>query len=170
VGISVNSSGQIEFTAEGSGGVGSVGGATPDSSGDVAIESSDDSILAAVDSNGDLSLTVNPATRAPTANFTNGTIALSGTISIEIPEIPYGGTITGWRIVGDASGNASIIVQHATFSAYNTMTTLFTATCTGAIKASATGLTHPFSPGDVIRFSGSGFANMTRCSIKLTVA
>lgn len=169
VGISVESSGALALTAAG-GGVGSVGGATPDSSGNVGIGSSDASIVAAVDSNGDLDLTVNPATRAPMAGFGNGSLTLTGTMTLEIPYMKYGGTITGWRIVGNTAGDASITVSHSTFAAYNTMTTLFTAVCSGAIKASDTGLSHPFAVGDVLRFSATGFSGFTRCAIVLDVA
>jgi hypothetical protein len=169
VGISVDSSGALALTAAG-GGVGSVGGATPDSSGNVGIGSSDASIVAAVDSNGDLDLTVNPATRAPMAGFGNGSLTLTGTMTLEIPYMKYGGTITGWRIVGNTAGDASITVSHSTFAAYNTMTTLFTAVCSGAIKASDTGLSHPFAIGDVLRFSATGFSGFTRCAIVLDVA
>jgi hypothetical protein len=157
-------------TTAGGGGVGSIGGATPDSSGNVGIGSSDDSIVATVDSNGELDLRVNPETRAPMAGFGNGSIILSGTLTVEIPAMKYGGTITGWRIVGDTSGDVSIVVSHATFAAYNTMTTLFTAVCSGQIKESDTGLNHPFAVGDVLRFSASGFAGFTRVSIVLDVA
>lgn len=170
--VSINSAGQIVIYADsaGGGGVGSVGGATPDSSGNVGIGSSDSSIVAVVDSNGDLDLTVNPATRGPMAGFGNGSIILSGTLTVEVPAMKYGGTITGWRIVGDTSGDVSIVVSHATFAAYNTMTTLFTAVCSGQIKESDTGLNHPFAVGDVLRFSASGFALFTRCAIVLDVA
>jgi hypothetical protein len=169
VGIGVDSAGSLALTAAG-GGVGSIGGATPDSSGNVGIGSSDDSIVATVDSNGELDLRVNPETRAPMAGFGNGSIILSGTLTVEIPAMKYGGTITGWRIVGDTSGDVSIVVSHATFAAYNTMTTLFTAACSGQIKESDTGLNHPFAVGDVLRFSASGFAGFTRVSIVLDVA
>jgi hypothetical protein len=170
VGIGVDSAGALTLTAAGGGGVGSVGGATPDSSGNVGIGSSDASIVATVDSNGDLDLRVNPETRAPMAGFGNGSIILSGTLTIEVPAMKYGGTITGWRIVGDTSGDVSIVVSHATFAAYNTMTTLFTAVCSGQIKESDTGLNHPFAVGDVLRFSASGFAGFTRVAIVLDVA
>jgi hypothetical protein len=169
VGIGVDSAGALALTAAG-GGVGSIGGATPDSSGNVGIGSSDDSIVATVDSNGELDLTVNPATRAPIAGFGNGSLTLTGTLTVEIPAMKYAGTITGWRIVGNTAGDASITVSHSTFAAYNTMTTLFTAVCSGAIKASDTGLSHPFAIGDVLRFSATGFSGFTRCAIVLDVS
>lgn len=103
------------------------------------------------------------------ASFGNGSLLLSGTQVIE-GEIPYGGTITEWTIVGDAVGSASIVVSHSTYANYDTMTTLFTATCTTAKKAQATGLSHSVSAGDVIRFSASGFSGFTRCTITLKVA
>jgi hypothetical protein len=109
--------------------------------------------------------------RAPTSNVGNGSIALTGTLVVDIPEMPYGGTITGWTIIGGpVAGNASVTVSHATYGAYDTMTSLFTASVSGAIKAQGSGLSHPFASGDVIQFSWSGFANLTRCAIKLTVA
>jgi hypothetical protein len=170
VGIGLDSAGALTLTAAGGGSVSSVGGATPDSSGDIPIDSSDASILATVDSSGALDLRVNPETRGPMAGFGNGSIILSGTLTVEVPAMKYGGTITGWRIVGDTSGDVSIVVSHATFAAYNTMTTLFTAVCSGQIKESDAGLNHPFAVGDVLRFSASGFSGFTRCSIVLDIA
>jgi hypothetical protein len=109
--------------------------------------------------------------RAPTSNVGNGSIALTGTLVVDIPEMPYGGTITGWTIIGGpVAGNASVTVSHATYGAYDTMTSLFTASVSGAIKAQGSGLSHPFAIGDVIQFSWSGFATFSRCAIKLTVA
>jgi hypothetical protein len=170
VGISVDSSGALALTAAG-GGVGSVGGATPDSSGNVGIGSSDASIVAAVDSNGDLDLTVNPATRAPMAGFGNGSLTLTGTMTLEIPYMKYGGTITGWHIVGNAAGDASITVSRAPFASYDTMTTLFTATCSGSLTAvNPVPISHDFFVGDVLRFSATGFSGFTRCAIVLDVA
>lgn len=108
-------------------------------------------------------------TRAPGCVFSNGNLLLTGTLTSEI-EIPYGGTITAWTIVGDAAGSVSIIVSHSTYSAYDTMTTLFTATCTTSKKAQATGLSHAVTAGDILRFSASSFALFTRCSITLEVS
>src|SRR5690606_29936922 len=61
----------ISSTGGGGGSVESVGGALPDSSGDVGVYSPDGSVGVEVDSSGQLALTVTPAARAPTANFSN---------------------------------------------------------------------------------------------------
>lgn len=106
--------------------------------------------------------------KSPGCVFSNGNLTLTGTLTSEI-RLPYGGTITAWSIVGDAAGDVSIAVSHATYAAYPTMTSLFTATCTGSEKADDTGLSHALAAGDVLRFSASGFALFTRCSIVLTV-
>lgn len=108
--------------------------------------------------------------RAPGCNFiTSGLgLPLSGTLADEAT-ITYGGTITAWTIVGDLAGSASILVEHATYSAYDTMTTLFTATCSTSKKAQSTGLSFAIAPGDVLRFTGSGFSTFTRCNITLSV-
>lgn len=95
-------------------------------------------------------------------------LPLSGTLTDET-YMPYNGTITAWTITGDVIGSASIIVSHSTYAAYDTMTTLFTATCTTAKKNQATGLSATFLAGDILRFAGSGFASFTRCNIVLTV-
>jgi len=105
---------------------------------------------------------------SPGCVFSNGDLPLTGTLVSEIA-IPYGGTIESWTIVGDLAGTASIVVSHSTYAAYDTMTTLFTATCTTSKKAQATGLSHAVSAGDILRFSGSGFAAFTRCSITLEI-
>lgn len=112
-----------------------------------------------------------PATvtaRAPGCIFSNGGLLLTGTLADEI-YVPYGGTITGWTILGDTTGSASIVVSNATYANYDTMTTLFTATLTTAKKNQTTGLSTALVAG-VLRFSGSGFSGLTRCSIVLTVA
>jgi hypothetical protein len=106
--------------------------------------------------------------QSPGCVFSNGNLLLTGTLTSEI-QVPYGGTIEAWTIAGDAAGDASIIVSHSTYAAYDTMTTLFTATCTGSNKAQATGLSHTLTAGDILRFSGSGFALFTRVSITLEV-
>jgi hypothetical protein len=106
--------------------------------------------------------------QSPGCVFSNGNLLLTGTLTSEI-QVPYGGTIEAWTIAGDAAGDASIIVSHATYAAYPTMTTLFTATCTGSAKAQATGITHTLTAGDILRFSGSGFLLFTRVSITLEV-
>jgi hypothetical protein len=110
-----------------------------------------------------------PSIRGPGCVFENGGSLLAGTLASEV-RIPYSGTITSWTIAGDIAGSASIVVSHSTYAAYDTMTTLFTATCTTAIKAQATGLSHSVSAGDILRFSGSGFSGFTRCSITLEVS
>lgn len=192
----------VKFNAPGGGGggsVASVGGALPDSSGDIAVTSPDGSVGVGVDSSGALTLTaegggiqsINGATpdsngdlhidgievdsagiripRSPTANFSNNGIALTGTLTVEIPRMPYAGTITGWVIVGDVAGDADITVSHADYASFPTITTLFTASCSGVQKEEASGLSHAFSAGDVLRFSATGFANFTRCSISLVI-
>jgi hypothetical protein len=95
-------------------------------------------------------------------------LPLSGTLIDETP-IPYSGTIIGWTITGDVSGSASIVVAKSSYADYDTMTTLFTATCTSAKKAQGSGLGARINAGDILRFSGSGFSNFTRCNIALTV-
>lgn len=101
--------------------------------------------------------------------FENGGSLLSGTLTSEV-RIPFSGTITSWTIAGDVAGSASIAVSHSTYAAYDTMTALFTATCTTAKKAQATGLSYAVAAGDILRFSGSGFSAFTRCSIVLEAA
>ena len=102
----------------------------------------------------------------PGCVFTNGGLLLSGTLPSEV-EVPYAFAGTGWTIVGDTTGSGSIVVSHSTYSAYDTMTTLFTATISSAKKNNATGLTYSLAAGDIIRFSGGSFSGFTRCSIQL---
>jgi len=103
--------------------------------------------------------------RGPGCIFTNGGLVLTGTLTSEI-EVPYGFTGTGYTIVADATGSASIVVQHSTYSGYDTMSTLFTATLSSAKKNQAS-VSFSLSAGDIIRFSGSGFSGATRISIQL---
>lgn len=103
---------------------------------------------------------------SPGCVFSN--VLAATTVTSEI-QIPYGGTIEGWTIVGDVAGSVSITVSRATYANYDTMTSLFTATCTTSKKAQASGLSHAITAGDILRFSASGFASFARCAITLEV-
>ena len=103
---------------------------------------------------------------SPGCVFSN--VLAATTVTSEI-QIPYGGTIEGWTIVGDVAGSVSIAVAHATYANYDTMTSLFTATCTTSKKAQATGLSHTLTAGDILRFTASGFSLFNRVSITLEV-
>ena len=103
---------------------------------------------------------------SPGCVFSN--VLAATTVTSEI-QIPYGGTIEGWTIVGDVAGSVSIAVSRATYANYDTMTSLFTATCTTSKKAQATGLSHTLTAGDILRFTASGFASFARCAITLEV-
>ncbi len=103
---------------------------------------------------------------SPGCVFSN--VLAATTVTSEI-QIPYGGTIEGWTIVGDVAGSVSIAVSRATYANYDTMTSLFTATCTTSKKAQATGLSHTLTAGDILRFTASGFSLFNRVSITLEV-
>jgi hypothetical protein len=95
-------------------------------------------------------------------------LPLTGTLIDETP-IPYNATITGWSITGDVSGSVTIAVSKASFSDYDTMTQLFTASVASAKKAQGSGLFARLNAGDILRFTGTSFVNFTRCNIALTV-
>lgn len=103
---------------------------------------------------------------SPGCVFSN--VLAATTVTSEI-QIPYGGTIEGWTIVGDVAGSVSIAVSRATYANYDTMTSLLTATCTTSKKAQATGLSHTLTAGDILRFTASGFSLFNRVSITLEV-
>lgn len=103
---------------------------------------------------------------SPGCVFSN--VLAATTVTSEI-QVPYGGTIEGWTIVGDVDGSVSIAVSRATYANYDTMTSLFTATCTTSKKAQATGLSHTLTAGDILRFTASGFSLFNRVSITLEV-
>ena len=103
---------------------------------------------------------------SPGCVFSN--VLAATTVTSEI-QIPYGGNIEGWTIVGDVAGSVSIAVSRATYANYDTMTSLFTATCTTSKKAQATGLSHTLTAGDILRFTASGFSLFNRVSITLEV-
>jgi len=103
---------------------------------------------------------------SPGCVFSN--VLAATTVTSEI-QIPYGGNIEGWTIVGDVAGSVSIAVSRATYANYDTMTSLFTATCTTSKKAQATGLSHSLTAGDILRFTASGFSLFNRVSITLEV-
>ncbi len=106
--------------------------------------------------------------KSPGCGFSNGGLLLTGTLTDDVT-IEYAGTIVEAIILADASGNASIVVSHATYAAFPTMTTLFTATLSGAQKSTSGAISFAVAKGDVLRFSGSGFSGITRCKINLDV-
>ncbi len=106
---------------------------------------------------------------APGATFSNGNLILTGTLNAA-GQVPYSGTITGWTIIGNnVNGDVDITVQHSTYAAYPTMTTLFTASVSGAPKDTDTGLSFPIAAGDILRFSATNFALFTEVTITLLV-
>jgi hypothetical protein len=102
----------ISSTGGGGGSVESVGGALPDSSGDVAVVSSDGSVGIAVDSSGALDLTVADGGGATQINAT--LYRALGTLqpgdSATLNNAPAC-TLTGWRISSKTSGSISIDVR-----------------------------------------------------------
>ncbi len=109
--------------------------------------------------------------RSPTCDFVSAglNLPITGTLVDEV-YIPYGGTITGWTIVGDAAGSVSIAVARSTYASYDTMATMFTAACTTSVKAQSGNISYPIYANDVLRFTGSGFGIFQRVCIVLTVS
>jgi hypothetical protein len=152
----------------GGGGVQTINGISPDGGGEFGIASADGSVTVTGGTNAiDLSVPAGSGRKQIQFGVDNGTLAVTGSRSLS-GAINYSGTIVGWTILGDIAGDATFIVQRATYANYDTMTTLFSASVSGAIKAQGT-VSHAVLAGDTIRIEGNTFANFRNVTITLDV-
>jgi|GEM_PF-2904777 len=90
-------------------------------------------------------------------------------------QIPFAGTITGWTIIGDVSGSASITVKKSTFAAFPTNTSIVAAappalaTQQNATSTTLTGWTTAIVAGDVLEFVLASATTVTRLVLELQI-
>ena len=89
--------------------------------------------------------------------------------------VPYACTITGWRILADASGSAVVDVKKSTYAAFPTTATIAGAekpTLTGAQKNQNLALTlwtTGLLAGDILEFNLDSVATCKRVTVTLFV-
>jgi hypothetical protein len=159
----------IDASGGGGGGIQTVNGISPDGLGEFGIASADGSITVTAGTNAiDLAAKPGSVRKQIVFGVDNGTLAVTGSRSLS-GTVNYAGTIVGWRILGDIAGDATFVVQRATYANFDTMTTLFSASVSGAIKNEATGLSHSLLLGDTIRIEGNTFSNFRNVTFTLDV-
>lgn len=162
--LTINASG-----GGGGGGIQTINGISPDGLGEFGIASADGSIDVTAGVNGiDLAAKPGSVRKQVVFGVSNGTLAITGTHELS-GTVNYAGAVVGWRILGDIAGDATFVVQRATYANYDTMTTLFSASVSGAIKNEATGLSHSLLLGDTIRIEGNTFSGFRNVTITLDV-
>jgi hypothetical protein len=90
-------------------------------------------------------------------------------------QIPFDGTITGWTLIADVSGSASITVKKGTFSAFPTNSSIVASappTLSSAQKATSTtltGWTTAVAAGDVLEFVLTSATTVKRLILELQI-
>lgn len=80
------------------------------------------------------------------------------------------GTITAWRILGNAAGNVAFDVTLNAYASYPPTSSVLTPSMTGVDKNEATGLSQAVTVGDVVGFAITGTPTvMTRVTLELTI-
>jgi len=108
------------------------------------------------------------------AGFSNGSAAIVAGSVVEI-EVPFNCTIIRSTLVADVSGSIVIDVLKSTYAGYSTMTSIVAAlppTLSAAQKSqdtTLTGWTTAIAKGDIVRFSVTSAATITRAEISLAV-
>ncbi len=105
-----------------------------------------------------------------------GGSALTAGIQIEIPDLPFAGTLQRWTIIGDVSGSVVVDILRATYANFPTLTSIAgTAkpTLTAAQKAQNTSLTGwgntGLAVGDILRANVDSATTITRATVCLWV-
>lgn len=113
--------------------------------------------------------------RTVTFVLDGGGAAITAGQTIDLPDMPYGATIQGWTIVGDASGSAVVTISKATYANFPTFTAISGTekpTLSSAQKnqdLALTTWTTSISQGDVLRASVDSASTVTRLEIGLRV-
>lgn len=110
-----------------------------------------------------------------TVVFDGGTAAITGNPEVDVT-VPANGTITGWTLLADASGNAVVDIWKDVYANYpptviDTITAAALPTLSSAAKATdstLTGWTKTLTAGDVLRFHLNSSATVKRLALTLT--
>jgi len=109
------------------------------------------------------------------AVFDGGASAITGNPEVDVT-LPADGTITGWTLLADASGDAVVDIWKDVYANYpptvvDTITAAALPTLSGAVKATnstLTGWTTALAAGDVLRFHLNSSATVKRLELTLT--
>jgi hypothetical protein len=107
------------------------------------------------------------------AIFDGGGAAISGTPEVDI-QVPAAGTITGWTILADVTGSATIDVRRTTYAGYpptpsDSIVGSSPPTLASGVKAqgSPTGWSTSLAAGDILRFRVTSVSTVTRLAVIL---
>lgn len=90
-------------------------------------------------------------------------------------QIPFAGTITGWTLIADVSGSASITVKKSTFAAFPTNSSIVASappalsSQQNATSTTLTGWTTAVAAGDVLEFVLASATTLTRLVLELQI-
>jgi hypothetical protein len=90
-------------------------------------------------------------------------------------QIPFAGTITGWTLIGDVSGSASLDVKKSTFAAFPTNTSIVASappaltSQQNATNAILTGWSTVVAAGDVLEFVLASATTVKRLTLELQI-
>lgn len=113
------------------------------------------------------------------AVFDGGASAITGTPEVDV-SVPFGGTITGWTLLADASGSAVIDIWKTSYANYapgthpvvgDSITASALPTLSSAVKATdstLTGWTKTIAANDILRFHLNSSAVVKRLELTVT--
>ena len=90
-------------------------------------------------------------------------------------QIPFDGTITGWTLIADVSGSASITVKKSTFAAFPTNSSIVASappalsSQQSATSTTLTGWTTAVAAGDVLEFVLASATTVKRLILELQI-
>lgn len=90
-------------------------------------------------------------------------------------QVPFAGTITGWTLIADVSGSASITVKKSTFAGFPTTTSIVASappalsSQQNATSTTLTGWTTAVAAGDVLEFVLASATTVTRLVLELQI-
>jgi hypothetical protein len=90
-------------------------------------------------------------------------------------QVPFAGTITGWTLIADVSGSASITVKKSTFAAFPTNSSIVAAappalsSQQNATSTTLTGWTTAVAAGDVLEFVLASATTVKRLVLELQI-
>jgi heat shock protein HslJ len=90
-------------------------------------------------------------------------------------QIPFDGTITGWTLIADVSGSASITVKKSTFAAFPTNSSIVASappalsSQQNATSTTLTGWTTAVTAGDVLEFVLASATTVKRLVLELQI-
>jgi hypothetical protein len=129
-----------------------------------------------VDGTGTLSAASDPNLLKSAAGITiDGGGSTPATGSKGFLQVPFAGTITGWTLIADVSGSASITVKKSTYAAFPTNTSIVASappalsTQQNDTSTTLTGWTTAVAAGDVLEFVLASATTVTRLTLELQI-